>query len=88
LLLELKRQGLQVEPQKEMRIHYLGQEIGVHRLDVVVEGAIVVELITVSEFNDIHLTQVLSYLKATGLKVGLLMNFAQSVLKVKRVVNK
>ncbi|MRR52016.1 MAG: GxxExxY protein [Rhodocyclaceae bacterium] len=88
LLLELKRQGLKAESQKEVRIYYLGQEIGTHRLDMVVNDAVVVELKTVSEFNDVHLAQVLSYLKATGLKVGLLMNFAQSVLKVKRVVGK
>lgn len=88
LLLELKRQGLKAESQKEARIYYLGQEIGTHRLDIVVNDAVVVELKTVSEFNDVHLAQVLSYLKATGLKVGLLMNFAQSVLNVKRVVGK
>ena len=76
LLLELKRQGLQAESQKEVRMYYLGHEIGVHRLDVIVNDEIVVELKTVSEFNDVHLAQVLSYLKATGLKVGLLLNFA------------
>ncbi len=88
LLLELKRQGLKSEPQKEVRIYYLGHEIGVHRLDIIVNDEIVVELKTVSEFNDVHLAQLLSYLKATELKVGLLMNFAQSILKVKRVVSK
>jgi GxxExxY protein len=88
LLLELERQGLKAASQKEVQIYYLGREIGMHRLDIVVDNTIIVELKTVSDFSDVHLAQVLSYLKATGLKVGLLMNFAQSVLKVKRVVSK
>ncbi|MBU1627859.1 GxxExxY protein, partial [bacterium] len=48
---------------------------------------VIVELKTVTEFNDSHLAQLRSYLKATGLKVGLLLNFAKETLKVKRVIN-
>jgi GxxExxY protein len=87
LPLELKKQGLRVEEQKEIKIFYDRKEIGVHRLDLLVEGKIIVELKAVKEFDDSHLAQLLSYLKATGLKVGLLINFAKPTLQVKRVVN-
>jgi GxxExxY protein len=62
-------------------------EVGTHRLDLLVEGKIIVELKAVKDLTDIHFAQLRSYLKATGLKVGLLMNFAKPTLEVKRVVN-
>jgi len=57
-----------------------------HRLDLVVGNAIVVELKAIKEFEDVHFAQLKSYLKATGLKVGLLLNFNASTLSIKRVV--
>ena len=61
--------------------------VGTYRLDLIVENEIVVELKAVKELADIHFAQIESYLRATGLKIGLLINFAKSVLEVKRVVN-
>ena len=61
--------------------------IGIHRLDLLVEGKIIIELKAAKELNNIHLAQLRSYLKATGLKVGLLFNLAKPTLEVKRVVN-
>lgn len=52
-----------------------------------VEGQIIVGLKAVKEFDNSHTAQLISYLRASGLKVGLLLNFAKSVLKIKRVVN-
>ena len=86
LPLELLKDGLKVETQKEIKIFYDDKEVGSHRLDLVVEGEVIVELKTVKEFDDSHLAQLRSYLKASGLKVGLLLNFAKAVLKIKRVV--
>ena len=85
--LELKNRGINFEKQKEIKVYYDGQEIGLHRLDLVVENEIIVELKTIKEFEDIHLAQLMSYLKAANLKIGLLLNFAKPVLKIKRVVN-
>jgi len=87
LPMELMKQGLKVETQKEIKIFYDDKEIGLHRIDLVVEEQIIVELKTVKEFDDSHLAQLISYLKATKLKVGLLLNFSKSVLKIKRVMN-
>jgi len=87
LPLELVKQGLKVETQKKIKIFYEGKEIGLHRIDLLVEGQVIVELKTVNNFDDSHLAQLLSYLKASGLRVGLLFNFAKAVLKIKRVMN-
>ncbi|MFA5393192.1 MAG: GxxExxY protein [Candidatus Ratteibacteria bacterium] len=87
LPLELVKQGLKVETQKEIKVFYDGKEIGLHRIDLLVEGQVIIELKTVNDFDDSHLAQLLSYLKASGLKVGLLLNFAKAVLKIKRVMN-
>ena len=87
LPIELKNRGLTVEEQKSIRIIYDGKEIGLHRLDLVIEGQVLVEIKAVSAFDDSHMAQVLSYLKATKLKVGLLINFAKGTLKIKRIVN-
>ncbi|HBZ87259.1 MAG: hypothetical protein A2509_11420 [Candidatus Edwardsbacteria bacterium RIFOXYD12_FULL_50_11] len=86
LFLELKKQGLKTESRKEVEICYDGEIIGVHRLDVVVENAVIIELKAVTTFDSCHKAQLLSYLKATRIKVGLLLNFAQTVLQVKRMV--
>ncbi len=75
------------ESQKKIKIEYFGVEVGTHRLDLVVEDEIIVELKAVKDFADIHLAQLRSYLKATSLKVGLLINFAKPTLEVKRIVN-
>jgi GxxExxY protein len=87
LPMELVKHKLTVETQKGIKIFYDNKEIGLHRLDLVVEGQVIVELKTVKEFDDSHIAQLISYLKASGLKVGLLINFAKEVLKIKRVVN-
>ena len=73
LKVALTKHGLHFECQKEIRIEYLGVVVGTHRLDLVVESIIVVELKAVNELADIHFAQLRSYLKATGLKVGLLL---------------
>ena len=87
MFLELMKQGLKVEIQKEIKVFYDDKEIGLHRLDLVVERQVIVELKTVKDFDDNHMAQLLSYLNASGLKVGLLLNFAKAVLKIKRAIN-
>ncbi len=86
LPIELVKNGFKVETKKEIKIFYDSKEVGLHRLDLVVEDKVVVEIKAVKEFDDAHLAQLRSYLKASGLKVGLLLNFAKPVLKIKRVV--
>jgi GxxExxY protein len=82
----LRHRGIVYESQKEVAVLFEGEEAGVHRLDLMVEGQIVVELKAVKALEDLHFAQVRSYLKATGAHVGLLMNFNVPTLVVKRVV--
>jgi GxxExxY protein len=87
LKLELTKAKISYESQKEVKIKYLDTEIGTHRLDMLVENQVIVELKATREFSDIHFAQLRSYLKATRLKVGLLLNFAKPTLEIKRIVN-
>ena len=82
----LKREGIDFENEAEVRIFYGGTEVGVHYLDLLVERQIVVELKAVRELEEVHFAQVRSYLRATGLRVGLLLNFNAPTLVSKRVV--
>jgi GxxExxY protein len=86
LKIALQRRGIPFVWQSEIRIYFEGSEIGVHRLDLVVDERIVVELKAVKALEDIHFAQVRSYLKATKLQVGLLLNFNAATLVIKRVV--
>jgi GxxExxY protein len=85
--LELNEYGLPFQCQKEISVEYLGVPIGQHRLDLLVDNQIIVELKAVKDLNDVHFAQLRSYLKATGLKVGLLLNFSKPKIEIKRVVN-
>ena len=87
LKIEFSEHNLNYDSQKEIKIKYLETEIGMHRLDLLVENKIIVELKAVKEFADIHFAQLRSYLKATGLKTGLLFNFSRPTLEIKRIVN-
>ena len=87
LKVDLDEHGLKYEYQKEVKVKYLGAVVGTHRLDLVVEKKIIVELKALSDLADIHFAQLRSYLKATGLKVGLLLNFGKPTLEIRRVVN-
>jgi GxxExxY protein len=82
----LRHRGIFYESQKEVAVVFEGEEAGVHRLDLMVADEIVVELKAIKALEDIHFAQVKSYLKATGLHVGLLMNFNAPMLIIKRVV--
>lgn len=87
LFYELQNRGLKVMRQVEAPVIYAGTvEVGKHRLDLFVEDEVVVELKTVSEFEDIHFAIARSYLRATKKKHGLLLNFAKTTLDVKRVI--
>ena len=73
------------ETEKEVVIYYEGEEIGRHRLDVVVESKVLIELKTVEELSKAHYAQVRSYLKATSIKVVILVNFAKEKADFRRI---
>ena len=88
LIIELQRQKLHIEQQREVIIKYDSVEVGRHRLDLIVDNTIVVELKAVKNIEDVHFAIVKSYLKALGKEHGLLINFSKPVLEVKRVIHK
>ncbi len=88
LAIELELRSIFFERQKPIGVSYKGHMIGEGRTDFVVEGSLIVELKAVERLLPVHQAQVLSYLKATGCQLGLLINFHESLLRngVKRVV--
>jgi GxxExxY protein len=75
--------------QRELRVgvSFRGVPIGEHRLDLLVEDQVVVELKAVEQLARVHYAQVRSYLRATDLRVGLLLNFEAATLEVRRILN-
>ena len=90
LYYELQKSGLLIEKQKPMPLIYedIKLDIG-YRLDFLLEGKVVVEIKSVEALNDIHLAQVLTYLKLSNCKLGLLINFNAALFKngYRRILN-
>ena len=80
LCYELSKRGLQIERQKDVDVVYKDQVIKGQRLDLLINGQVVVEIKSVRKLDDIFTAQILSYLKTTGTKRGLIINFGQSRL--------
>ena len=87
LVYELELRGIAFERQKEIVIHYKERTVGTHRLDLVVDDKIVVELKAVSALTDAFKQQTLSYLRATDAKLGILINFGTPRVEYTRIAN-
>ncbi|MGQ0600895.1 MAG: GxxExxY protein [Anaerolineales bacterium] len=86
LTFELPAQSLEFSREVWMDVHYKGRKLGKKRVDFVVEG-VMVETKAKAEFEPVDFVQTLSYLKASGCKVGLLINFGAKALQIKRIAN-
>jgi len=86
LAIELVRQGLKVQTQKPFPVYYLGQPVGDYLADLVVEEQVLVELKCVDSFCNEHLAQCINYLRASDLRLALLINFQKPRVEWKRVV--
>jgi len=86
MVVELRKLGLQVEQQKPIPVWYEGHEVGNFFADLLVEGAVIVELKSVRTLAKAHEAQLVNYLVATGKDVGLLLNFGEQKVEVKRKV--
>ena len=89
LSLELNAWGVEHRRQAPITIHYRRTIVGEGRVDMLVGDCLVVELKTVEALADVHRSQAVAYLKALNLRLGLLINFHQAILKdgIKRVIN-
>ena len=86
LLIELQKAGLRAEKEKKIQVYYDNQLVGDYLADIIVEDKVILELKSVKDLHDAHSAQLINYLKATGIEVGLLINFGQSV-EIKRKVH-
>ena len=86
LLLELLERGIEAEAEKPIKVIYHRQVVGDYVADIVVERKVIAEVKAVKKLHEIHEVQLVNYLKATGLEVGLLINFGLSV-EVRRKIN-
>jgi len=90
LFYELKKTGLKVEKQKELPLVYEEVKLGAgYRIDIMIENKFIVEIKSVESLHDVHLAQVLTYLKLSDCKLGMLINFNVTLIKngIKRVIN-
>ena len=86
LYLEFKRSGLESEREKKINITYNKAKPGYFEADFIINNKVIVELKATQEIGDIHVAQIISYLKAAGLKVGLIINFGRKSLEWKWIV--
>jgi len=87
LNVELNLRGLKTFQQAPLKVFYKNELVGDYIADILVEDEILVEVKTVKEFDEIHLAQCLNYLRITGLKLCLLINFSKPRVEIKRIVN-
>jgi len=86
MMIELKKAGLKVESQHPITVYYEGEVVGEFVADLVVEGEVIVELKSVRRIVQAHEVQLVNYLVATRTDVGLLLNFGEQKVEVKRKV--
>ncbi len=86
LCMELTQAGIPIQRQPQFVISYKGIEVGHYIADIVVDDRLLIELKALSAFNKEHDAQVMNYLKALGLTVGLLLNFGVARLGIRRIV--
>jgi GxxExxY protein len=82
---ELRKAGLKVLQQHEIKVYYDGVEVGKYIADLFVEDNVIVEVKAINALDESQKAQCLNYLKATGLKIGLLINFGKPRIEIKRV---
>ena len=90
LFYELKKTGLYVEKQKALPLIYEEVKLDIgYRIDIIIENKLILEIKSVEVLNDVHFAQLMTYLKLTDCKLGMLLNFNVSLIKngIKRVVN-
>ena len=84
LLIELESRGIRAISQRELAVYYKRQKVGVYVADLVVNDEILLELKSVDTLAKIHEAQILNYLKCTGIRLGILINFGKDRVEYKR----
>ena len=86
LAVELKNRNIPFQQQSSLKVKYKGLIVGDYHADIVVNNRVILELKAVSKLDSVHNAQLLNYLKATGIRVGLLLNIGRPKLQYHRLV--
>jgi len=86
LMIELRERGLKAESQIPIKAYYKKEAVGEYFADILVQDKVILELKAIENLSKLHEAQILNYLKATGIKVGLLVNFKHPKAEIKRMV--
>ena len=86
LMVLFEKNKIKADQQKHLEVIYCGKNVGDYIADIVVDDSILLELKTVENITDVHIAQTINYLKITGVKLGILLNFKNDKLEYKRVV--
>jgi GxxExxY protein len=86
LSLELDQSKINYEKEKFITINYKGRNLGEQRIDFLIENSIILEIKAIDKIGPIHIAQVISYLKAMNKKLGLILNFSEVKLGIKRII--
>ncbi len=87
LMVDLKLKGRTVTSQKDYKVYYKNEVVGIYYADLIVDNKVIIEIKAVENIDDIHKAQLLNYLKISKLRVGLIINFAKPKLEYKRLIN-
>ena len=87
LIVEFKLQNVYFEDEFEIKIYYKGEQVGIRRVDFLVDKEVPVEIKAATELSDLNIAQAKNYLEAGGIEIGLLINFGTASLQFKRMIN-
>jgi len=87
IIIEFKLQNVYFEDEFEIKIYYKGEQVGIRRVDFLVEKNVPVEIKAATELSDLNIAQAKNYLEAGEIEIGLLINFGASSLQFKRMIN-
>ena len=87
LAIELQSLDFLFDMEKPIKVHYRGEIVGNYIADIIVDDKVILEIKAIKELSSIHEVQLVNYLKATGIEVGLLINFGKSVQIKRRVMD-
>ena len=88
MYIELQEQGLFCELQETIKVYYKNNTVGFYCADIVVENKVIIELKAVEKITKIHEVQLVNYLKATEIEIGLLLNFGKEPQIIRRILSK
>jgi GxxExxY protein len=86
LAIELRKAGLQIDSQRNLKVYYTGIVVGQYTPDLIVNDSVLIELKVAKCIDEVHEAQLLNYLRVTQIRIGLILNFGTPKLGIKRMI--